>query len=194
VPSCRWLGIDHVFLKDNGSRDYRRARAALTARFPASFLTLRSDTHAKAQLKAYAWCAETQREKYNWLAFFDVDEYLVFRGSAAPADPASPPDVRAFLNEYRATAALAVSWVWVGPSGRQKRAAGGGVLRQYTQCVPKPDGHVKSIVNTWFLDGVAVHPHNFHYRCAPVACPSHRVPVCDGSDAHAAYTYACALW
>ena len=164
-PVCRWLGVDHVFLTDNGSANFGSVRAKLAKQFPAAFLTLRSESYDRAQLKVYAWCAETQRDQYNWLAFFDLDEFLVLRGAAAQFDPDRPPNVRALLDEYKHTAALAVNWIWVGPSGRKTRPPGGGVLQHYNQCVPDADKHIKSIVNTFYLDGVAVHPHNFHYRC-----------------------------
>jgi hypothetical protein len=165
VNPCRWLGVDHVYLTDNGSKEFRAMSASLSAAFPQSFLTLRSDTYERAQLKVYSWCAETLRESYNWLAFFDLDEYLVMRGDDASENLDEPPNIRAFLDEYKHTAALAVNWVWVGPSGQRQRPAGGGVIKAYTQCIAQPDKHIKSIVNTWFLDGVSVHPHNFHYRC-----------------------------
>ena len=59
---------------------------------------------------------------------------------------------------------LSVNWIAVGPGGRGNRPRSGGVLPYYKQCVPDVDRHVKTIANTWFLDGVALHPHNFHFR------------------------------
>ena len=59
---------------------------------------------------------------------------------------------------------LSVNWIAVGPGGRGNRPQAGGVLPYYKQCVPGADRHVKTIANTWFLDGVALHPHNFHFR------------------------------
>ena len=78
--------MDHVFLIDNNSQDGARVRAQLAAVFPASFLTLRSEPEARGQLKAYAWCSEEQRAAYNWLAFIDVDEFIVLR-----QQPCAPP-------------------------------------------------------------------------------------------------------
>lgn len=76
----RWLGVDHIFLTDNNSSSGEEARERLAAAFPSSFLSLHSEMEPRAQLKVYAWCAEEHRASYNWLAFLDVDEFIVLRG------------------------------------------------------------------------------------------------------------------
>jgi Glycosyl transferase family 2 len=76
---CRWLGFDHVFLWDNNSVDGEQQRSVLSRAFPRSFLSLYSEREPQGQLKVYAWCAEEQRASYNWVAFFDLDEFLVLR-------------------------------------------------------------------------------------------------------------------
>jgi hypothetical protein len=76
---CRWLGFDHIFLTDNGSGNGPDMIQQLKSEFPDSFLTLRSEAAPRAQMKTYAWCAEEQREHYNWMAFFDLDEYLIIQ-------------------------------------------------------------------------------------------------------------------
>lgn len=161
----KWLGADHVFLTDNDSTNSKDVIETLTDAFSSDFLTVREEKTPKAQLKAYAWCAEEHREDYNWMAFFDMDEYLVLRGEHA-ADPStgSPPDLKGFMDMYKMETGLSINWVVAGPSGIKKRPKEGGVMSHYTQCVSKPDRHVKTIANTWFLEGVANHPHNFHFR------------------------------
>lgn len=74
-------------------------------------------------------------------------------------------DLHSFLDEYKQQAALSVHWIWVGPNGHASRPATGGVLPYYTLCSSVADPHIKTIVNTFFLESLAVHPHNFHYRC-----------------------------
>ena len=68
--------MDHVFLTDNDSEDGDWLISVLAREFAPSFLTLRQEDTPKSQLKVYAWCAEEQRAKYNWLAFFDLDEVM----------------------------------------------------------------------------------------------------------------------
>ena len=84
LQHCRWLGVDHIFLTDNNSTGGQEARERLAAAFPSSFLSLHSEMEARAQLKVYAWCAEEHRASYNWMAFIDVDEFIVLRGRYAP--------------------------------------------------------------------------------------------------------------
>jgi hypothetical protein len=81
---CRWLGVDHVFLTDNNSTDGGHLRAEVQRLFPLSFLTVKNEFEPRGQLKVYAWCAEEHRVSFNWIAFFDVDEYLVIRDECAP--------------------------------------------------------------------------------------------------------------
>jgi hypothetical protein len=79
-------------------------------------------------------------------------------------------DLHSLLDEYKQYPALSVHWIWVGPNGHARRLATGGVLPYYTMCSASPDRHIKTIVNTYFLEGVTVHPHNFVYRCGPAPC------------------------
>lgn len=72
--------------------------------------------------------------------------------------------LKGLLDRYKMHGGLAMHWIWVGPSERQTRPVGGGVLAHYTMCDPKPARKVKTIANTWFTDGVSVHPHNHEYR------------------------------
>ena len=88
----------------------------------------------------------------DWLAFLDVDEFLVPRAAAAAAILADPSTARAFLPTLLAAhagaAALAVHWVMFGTSGHVTRPAG-GTLAAYTRCTRDGDpenSHVKSVV------------------------------------------------
>ena len=65
------------------------------------------------------------------------------------------------LAGFKTEAGLAVHWVWVGPSGRAARPAAGGVLPHYDQCAAVPSAAIKTFANTYWLQGLATHPHNF---------------------------------
>jgi hypothetical protein len=56
----------------------------------------------------------------------------------------------------------------MGPSGPEVRPEEGGALRHYRQCNPRPNRHVKTIINTYFVVGTTAHPHNFVTRCATI--------------------------
>lgn len=43
------------------------------------FLTLEADGRKANQLNIYKRCMEKYRHKHNWMAFIDIDEYIVIR-------------------------------------------------------------------------------------------------------------------
>ena len=49
----------------------------------SGFLTLKLDTRPQGQLRAYGACLRMHAHKYNWMAFFDVDEFLALRDRRA---------------------------------------------------------------------------------------------------------------
>lgn len=101
--------MDHVFLTDNGSGDGALMLEQLAAMFPADFLTLRTDKYEHAQLKTYAWCVEEHRHRFNWMAFLDMDEFLIVQsGCAAPCPTATPMHAGA-LKHHHAYAHVACS-------------------------------------------------------------------------------------
>jgi hypothetical protein len=83
----------------------------------------------------------------------------------ASATRACRQTLRNLLDEYKQEAGLAVHMVLMGPSGLEHRPRTGGVLPYYDQCHKEPERMVKTIANTYFLTGLAVHPHNFWFRC-----------------------------
>jgi hypothetical protein len=241
----QWLGVDHVYLTDNGSENAEELFAALRAAFPdKGWLTLRHELEPYSQMKVrglgggrltsalaarllatrighrgvvatacdctpvmmymlaccgsyhdgrwfvlpwlfpssclwpqiYRWCVHEHRQDWNWMMFLDLDEFVVLRHGVATgrtevatggtgARASNAPCLRAFLDRYRHTAAVVMHWIMVGPSGKETRPVGGGVLRHYTQCITRIDERFKTVANTYWIDGVGRHPHNMWYRC-----------------------------
>eukprot|EP00892_Ulva_mutabilis_P000949 jgi/Ulvmu1/10855/UM007_0029.1 len=151
------LGVEHVYLTENALQPTAHLRAQVDDFVQSGFLTYATDASDRAQLKVYYNCMLANHGKYNWLAFFDLDEFLLL----GPGEQQRLPD---FLDEYKQYPGLSVHWVLVGPSGRRNRPESGGVLRHYTQCAGKARRMVKTIANTFFLTNIATHPHNFEFR------------------------------
>ena len=74
--------------------------------------------------------------------------------------------LKSLLSEYNDYPGLSVNWIMFGASGRQERPPGGGALRWYSQCTPKPNPHIKTIVNTNHVEPAQrwPHPHNMYYK------------------------------
>ena len=89
-----------------------------------------------------------------------------WRKSAQPPRLCRSRSLASVLDEFKYFPGLGVHWVMFGPSGRESRPEGGGVLRHYTSCYQAPDKWVKTIVNTFYVTGAAIHPHGSEFRCA----------------------------
>jgi hypothetical protein len=78
---CRWLGVDRVFLTENAADPEKDlvGSPALETFIKDGFLQLESDAKPYAQIRVYNKCIREQRLHYNWIAFFDIDEFLVVR-------------------------------------------------------------------------------------------------------------------
>lgn len=74
--------MDKVYLTENDSE--APLREALQEYTDTGFVSYRVDGVAQAQLRVYAHCLQQYRHLHNWIAFFDVDEFLVVRDQCAP--------------------------------------------------------------------------------------------------------------
>ena len=78
---CRWLGVDHVFLTDNEPDTTLQLVDApeLQPFVESGFLTLDVNDKPHAQLAIYQQCLDDHPHDYNWMAFIDLDEYIMLR-------------------------------------------------------------------------------------------------------------------
>jgi hypothetical protein len=80
---CRWLGVDHVYLTENDPTG-RPMKAAIQDFIDEGFVSFDVQQRPQAQLRVYAKCVQGYSHLYNWMAFFDLDEFLVLRDQYAP--------------------------------------------------------------------------------------------------------------
>lgn len=171
VPAVRdWvlyhaaIGFEHILIYDNGNN-------------PPLSEVLREDCEGglvtvlpfpgrnSPQLSAYFHCLETYRGKARWIAFLDLDEYLV---------PLAHTDVRDFLDEYRDCAALGVNWRVFGSDGHIVRPKL-SVPRAYTHVLHESD-HIKSIVDP-VRTKRPFSPHHFGYEKGNWCVNEDRFPI-----------------
>ena len=75
--------MDHVYLTENSDPIPSVLVEELQDLVDEGFLTLDSDGQKANQLPIYKRCMEKHRHKYNWMAFIDIDEYIVIRTCAS---------------------------------------------------------------------------------------------------------------
>jgi len=93
---------------------------------------------------------EVLRPRTDWLAFIDLDEFLVTPRHAS---------IQAFLAEYGHLGAIAVNWKMFGSAGKRKREPG-FVTERFTRCAKQhsPANHaIKLLARTDTIDVPRVH-------------------------------------
>jgi hypothetical protein len=127
----------------------------------------------RPQLYGYDKCLQDHGNKHHWLAFIDVDEFLVFQQG--------PPvqNLAVLLQRYEDYSALAVHWILFGSSGRDMRPVR-GTLRSYPLAVPRNHTYhlyVKTIANTKCTIRTTDSPHVFQHNCTRPAVRTNYSPV-----------------
>ena len=145
------LGVDHVIVYDNGSTD---GSAAILERYQNHGLVTRVDWPlAGGQLAAYNHALRFFGATSSWLAYFDVDEYLV---------PLLDDDIPSLLARVPDAAVVHVPRREFGFSGHRSTPAG-LTIDAYTQVAnvlaldPKLPPRVKSIVRPEAVNAIDVH-------------------------------------
>lgn len=146
-------GVERIVVYDNGSRlPLADALAPLTDRIDIEVHDLPGPAR---QLEAYAHCLEVHGPATKWLAFIDVDEFLL---------PRREDDLRQVLTDFEEFAGLGVNWVMFG-SGGHETPPPGLLIEAFTRRAPyefPTNHHIKSIVRPAYVQG-PLSPHHFAY-------------------------------
>jgi glycosyltransferase involved in cell wall biosynthesis len=107
------LGLDQIFLFDNESSDQTAQVLEAAGRsFPVTRIAWRCREEVSPQLTAYRYALKKLARGFDWICFFDCDEFLVLRVDE---------DIHEFLQRFdRSVGALAINWLSFGSSGRVK--------------------------------------------------------------------------
>jgi hypothetical protein len=161
------LGVESCIIYDNESRV--PIRETLAPFFRDDFLKVVEIPGQNMQLQAYNHALSTFGDSTRWMGFIDLDEYIV---------PQTTNDLRHFLTDYEAHAALVANWVMYGSSGHEKRPHG-LMIENYTRRLPLEDPqnfHIKSIVKPASTLR-ALSPHHFEYRPGCGAVNPDHMPI-----------------
>lgn len=167
----RMVGFDHFVLYDNDSTDDGVARIAASVHAP--HVEVIRWPPRPGQLVAYRDFIANHASRFDWVAFIDIDEFIV------PLETAS---VRDLLVRYGGFSAVLMNWLVFGSSGHDRRPDG-PVLENYTQRLPerwKVNRHVKTLARVADLLGIGINAHAFRLRhgaCNPLSRPVPNVAI-----------------
>lgn len=169
------VGFEHIYVYDNNSAvpisktPFEHIDAGVT-----TVIDFPSDTDQ--QRAAYMDCLQQYGNNSRWMAFIDIDEFIV---------PKSKNDIRDILDDYIEYGGFAIHWKMFGSQGRKSRPAG-GVIKNYDKVVLS-DSHVKSIVQPSRVDRVFT-PHSFGYKNGYFCVNEDYIPVASFQSYHVSKT------
>ncbi|MDE6336126.1 MAG: glycosyltransferase family 92 protein [Muribaculaceae bacterium] len=134
----RKMGVDKFYIYDNESTD--ATRAILAPYIDAGIVEYHYFPGYRKQLAAYDDCISRHRFDSRWIAFIDLDEFIV---------PVKDTNVIDFLKRFEDRPVVEINWLVYGSGGAVKKEPGGMMERFKKHS--KPDHilnrHVKSIVD-----------------------------------------------
>ncbi|MCM1163602.1 MAG: glycosyltransferase family 92 protein [Muribaculaceae bacterium] len=132
------MGVEKFYVYDNESTD--NTREVLQPYIDLGTVEYTWFPGFRMQLAAYDDCLARHRFECRWIAFIDLDEFIVsVRDSSIPE----------FLANFNGTAAVEVNWLIYGSGGAEKKTAEPVMTRFRHHSLPshKLNRHVKSIVD-----------------------------------------------
>jgi hypothetical protein len=148
----RLIGVTFFSIYDNDSDD--ETASVLAPYVRDGLAEVIPWPHHPGQLRAYNDCVERHRMSAKWIAFIDLDEFIV-----------PPPGVMlpSFLDRYERTNGLGINWLVFGPSGHDRRP-GRLTVESYVMRAEEghPDNcHIKTIANPRRIASTGLNPHYF---------------------------------
>lgn len=144
------LGFDNICLYDNNYDGEDKFEDAIGDYIDNGYVFLKDyRNRSVCQLQAYQECYDNYKDEYDWIAFFDIDEFLSL---------VNDNDIHTFLSHERFDGydVIAVNWKSYGDNDIVKND-GSGVLNRFTTAIPLdrcvaynvPENcHIKAIVRT----------------------------------------------
>lgn len=168
------LHFDRIILYDNNELDGERFEDVIGDYIQSGFVELVDFRGKEApQLKAYQDCYDRFNKKYDWIAFFDCDEFLTFTDSTE--------NIHDYLNQERFESYQVIHFNWMVYGDNEMLDNDG---RNVIDRFPKPimpygfiskksrfpvNKHVKSIVRGGLYNirwcSTAHTPNNSYYSC-----------------------------
>ncbi len=131
-------GVEKFYVYDNESTD--DTKSILEPYIRSGIVDYKYWPGHRRQLAAYDDCIENNRFASRWIAFIDIDEFIV---------PVKDTSIPKFLARFENFAAVEINWLIYGSSGKKTKTPGTIMERFRFHSNPSHylNRHVKSIVN-----------------------------------------------
>ena len=131
-------GVEKFYIYDNESSD--NTKEILTPYIESGLVEYTFFPGKKQQLLAYDDCLEKHRLDARWIAFIDLDEFIV---------PIKDSTIPEFLKRFETFPAVEVNWLIYGSGGAKTKKIGGVMERFKHHAAPNhiENRYVKTIVN-----------------------------------------------
>ena len=132
------LGIEKFYIYDNESED--NTKEVLTPYIESGLVDYTFFPGKAQQLPAYDHCIDKHRLEAHWIAFVDIDEFIV---------PIKDRTIPAFLKRFENVPAVEINWLIYGSGGAEKKETGGVIERfkHHADWAHTQNRYVKSIIN-----------------------------------------------
>lgn len=151
----RAIGIDYFFIYDNESSDgSTELLISLAKAGVIEYIQWPSKVNRNNQIAAYQDVLLRAREKTEWIAVIDGDEFIV---------PRKHKHIHQFLLEHKNSSAIAINWKLFGSSQHQYKL-NGLVMERFTRCAVKDsfvNGFFKTIAKIDLTQSFSINNCNF---------------------------------
>ena len=189
VEYYKALGITNICLYDNNYDGEEDFNDVIGDYISNGFVILKDYRNKKVcQLEAYDECYKKYGKEYDWIAFFDIDEFMFINSNKTLSEYLA----RSEFNEYDM---IHINWLLFGDGG-QTKSDGRGLLQRIVQPLDVnhatlynfPDNfHCKSIIRGCLTEvkwDATPHTPSNNLKC----CNSFGLP-CDGNSPFIPYDY-----
>ena len=135
------LGFDDIFIYQN---DWRWSGSSENVH------KLEIDGVNK-QRESYNNFIKNYNDKYDWVAFFDIDEFLVLK---------KHNDIKSFISDYNDSQAIGINWVLFGNNNQTTVDGEYSVIKRFTKRQKDVNQHVKCIIKLSPLIYMDIHDPN----------------------------------
>ena len=167
IDHYKKLGYNHIYLYDNNDFDGERFEDVIQKEIDEGFISIinyRGDIE-KPQFRAYIDCYEKNNKNYDWLSFFDIDEFLELRPKNIK--------IQEFLNQEKFKYCQNIKFNWITYSDNDKLYYENKPIQErFNKSLPHNyvNIHVKSTVRgdlptNYWIGGTNPHSGVNNYNC-----------------------------